>query len=681
MQSVRRAWSVLLVLTLLAACTAASGGREAAETTDTGRPTLGSGDTALTDGGADATSSDAGSGDADADGSNDTEGGPDAEPATLLDLALFPTRIDLATELGVGATETLLAIGAFSDGSERDVGREVLWTTTDPSVATVDVTGRVATAGSRAGRCFVVGSLDGLEVSAEVTVTLQEARTEGAPTAEDVSLLGGFAAEDAASAPLWLYPQSGTVFPSRMLPPLFQWDRRGCSAARISLAAEGVAIAVITDADQFAPSEAEWTALASGFGEVTTRLEAVCGGRLLAAIGPSFRMADAGLRGSVYYWRIASGDIMRIRERASAPERVFPDNVETGTCRGCHTISPDGSRLAFMYNGGENPRAGIATAESPTPPVIPNGSLLQWTWASFRPDGRRLVGVMSGRMSLYDVTPGIPDGALSLGEVASANAGKLPAQPAWSPDGSRLAFVSRNNPALDWEFGASSLHMVPYDRPTDSFGAAVELVARGTGASDDTISTPTWSPDSQWIAFVRGEDAGRTGTTQLQLYHLPTGSLSTLARAGSGLRESFTSFSPYREGGYFWLLFYSTRSYGHVTTNKQLWVAAIDANAPPGSDLSFPAFWLPGQDSSSTNISGYWSPPACGTLGQLCKDDTDCCGDSACLAGPGPDETTCQPAACVAWGDGCSGADRCCLGGRCAPNLDGSNVCQPALGD
>ena len=152
MQRFWRAWSALLVLTLLAACTAASGGRETAETTDTGRPTLGSGDTALTDGSEDDTSSDAGSGDADADGSSDTEAGPDVAPATLLDLALFPTRIDLATEVGVGATETLLAIGAFSDGSEREVSREMLWTTTDPSVATVDVTGRVATAGSLAGR-------------------------------------------------------------------------------------------------------------------------------------------------------------------------------------------------------------------------------------------------------------------------------------------------------------------------------------------------------------------------------------------------------------------------------------------------------------------------------------------------------------------------------------------------
>ena len=41
-------------------------------------------------------------------------------------------------------------------------------------------------------------------------------------------------------------------------------------------------------------------------------------------------------------------------------------------------------------------------------------------------------------------------------------------------------------------------------------------------------------------------------------------------------------------------------------TPKKLWVAAIDLNAPVGTDASHPAFYLPAQELLAGNARGFW---------------------------------------------------------------------------
>jgi hypothetical protein len=151
---------------------------------------------------------------------------------------------------------------------------------------------------------------------------------------------------------------------------------------------------------------------------------------------------------------------------------------------------------------------------------------------------------------------------------------------------------------------------------------------------------------------------------------------------GSGaLTNSWPRFAPntqnYKGAQIAWVTFSSTRDYGDVvrnsapiagnpqhlcyppespentSTNKnvtsdpqciqpQLWMAAIDlTKAASGVDSSFPAFWLPFQDSTAHNHIAQWvvtlvTPPtdggvlACIPDGDACKAGGTCCNGFCC---------------------------------------------------
>jgi dipeptidyl aminopeptidase/acylaminoacyl peptidase len=115
------------------------------------------------------------------------------------------------------------------------------------------------------------------------------------------------------------------------------------------------------------------------------------------------------------------------------------------------------------------------------------------------PDGRRVAFVVT-RVALEanryrsSVWLAAADGSsapfpLTAGEYADG-------QPAWSPDGRRLAFTRRR------EDGESSLHVLPVDGP----GETVTVWVR-----PESIGPPAWSPDGTRLAFASRERAGRYG--------------------------------------------------------------------------------------------------------------------------------------------------------------------------
>jgi hypothetical protein len=64
----------------------------------------------------------------------------------------------------------------------------------------------------------------------------------------------------------------------------------------------------------------------------------------------------------------------------------------------------------------------------------------------------------------------------------------------------------------------------------------------------------------------------------------------------------------------------------HVVTPKKLWVAAIDLNAPAGTDPSHPAFYLPAQELLAGNARGFWTVDPCHADGTGCETGDECCG-------------------------------------------------------
>jgi hypothetical protein len=55
-------------------------------------------------------------------------------------------------------------------------------------------------------------------------------------------------------------------------------------------------------------------------------------------------------------------------------------------------------------------------------------------------------------------------------------------------------------------------------------------------------------------------------------------------------------------------------------------VAAIDLNAPAGTDPRHPAFYLPAQELLAGNSRGYWVVDPCQADGKHCETGDECCG-------------------------------------------------------
>lgn len=91
------------------------------------------------------------------------------------------------------------------------------------------------------------------------------------------------------------------------------------------------------------------------------------------------------------------------------------------------------------------------------------------------------------------------------------------ASPAWSPDGTRIAYLNTDPFA-----GASALSVVPSDT-----GDSIEVAQEATG--------PRWSPDGSRIAFISGDpnnfDPFQTPASELRIVNADGTGLETLAEA------------------------------------------------------------------------------------------------------------------------------------------------------
>jgi hypothetical protein len=288
-----------------------------------------------------------------------------------------------------------------------------------------------------------------------------------------------------------------------------------------------------------------------------------------------------------------------------------------------------------------------------------------------------MEGPKTSRLFNIDGTPITPQGWT----VQYAN------MPSFSPKGDKLVFNHHD------QGQGHSLAIIDFNAANNSFANLVEIYRH------DTL-WPGWpfvTPGGEGVVFVLGDAAdyvsshpARIFAAKSDLFYVDIASKRAVRMDRAGgfngnqvymprpgrdeNREFFPTLSPVAAGGYYWVFFTSRRTYGNIMTlpvddvgTKQIWVAAIDINAPPGTDPSHPAFYLPGQEEGSGNVRAFAALEPCKDNGAQCSSGVECCcgacneqGQCACPMGCSKIDEKCETAA-----DCCSPSARC-INGFCA---------------
>ncbi len=543
----------------------------------------------------------------------------------------------------------------------------------------------------------VAGASGDLTASATVEVSLERTILGPGVPADVADRFGTTVMDDARRANV-VYPLDGALMPQNVFPADVQWlSGVDGDFFRVSLQKPHVDVVAYLAHDgtlenHWLVDEAAWRGIAQTDPDddatlVVDRWEAATS-EAIAGVPRSMRFARAALTGSVYYWDIAAGRIIRINDGTATREAFMPSPpvaLRGARCVGCHTVSSSGRYMAGRLGGGENIGAvfdlTVDLTGDPPPTVFPlstgTPNSQHWWFSSWSPDDSRMV------ISTFEATTRALRFMDPFAGVEVPVSGTLPTNathPAWAPDDSAIAYVTNVN-AWGGAFTDGDIATIPLTGP-DAVGTPA-VIHDGASLSGSTPagtadSYPTWTPDSNWIAFSHG--SGTRSEDQRAALYIMRRDGSDVVRLDAALGDSTTDFqprfSPFDSGGYFWLSFLSRRDYGNAAVGtrgraiQQIWVAAIQNSPTAGVDPSAVPYWLPGQATTSRNISAYWAPRACRPDGEECSVGSECCGgdcrpdDSGALvcAPPPPDR-------CRERNETCSTDADCCEGLVCFGNV------------
>ena len=142
--------------------------------------------------------------------------------------------------------------------------------------------------------------------------------------------------------------------------------------------------------------------------------------------------------------------------------------------------SPDGRTIAVSGRTADGAGIHLLSVGGGSPTFWVSGGSQTWS-----PDGGRLAYTAGG--ALHVVRTGSSEPVTVADDLAGIRA------PAWSPDGSMLAFYSV-------ETGFQDIWIVPADG-----SAEPRVLTDGAAEGDDGRFTPAWSPDGTRIAYISNE--------------------------------------------------------------------------------------------------------------------------------------------------------------------------------
>ena len=562
----------------------------------------------------------------------------------LTSLDIEPANATL-TYTGTPVSLDYKAIGHYADGHTAEVPDATFSLDADGQRLGDLAVAKFAASGAAGGKGGVLAQAGSVTAGTSVVVVIHpvnrgpDVPADGADKFPDDPPMG-------ALSPTVVYPLASAVMPSSVKAPDVQWE--GASSPtdlyRVRLTAGPFAtvdtILAVPTSGPFAFEsqlvDAQWRSLvhSAGNGPITVTVahwDATTGAQGGAPV--QVRMIEADVTGALYYWNLGQGQMERIDAAGRAPAipNPPPRPSEPGNhCVACHTVSHDGRYLAgSLWGGGleggvfdlSDPAIKTGNPAPTVAPVVP-GSTYTQLFSTFNQDATRLM--INAGTGLRVVDPKTGASIATAGTpLPTANA----AHPAWSPDGTTVAFVNNitmNGQPAAWavDYTRGDLQILPVTAP-DTFGPPSNLVAAAN--VDPAFAAPSWpsfAPDSQWIAYgagvnSRGQNTGTLYPGSLFVVNKAGGVTVRLDTACGGERRCYLpNFSPYDIGGYFWLVFYSFRDYGNVpagtkgTGRRQMWITAIDkAKLAAGVDASAVPYWVPDQDVHTENMSAFWALP------------------------------------------------------------------------
>jgi hypothetical protein len=557
--------------------------------------------------------------------------------------------------------------------------------------------------GEYAGTGTLHGIFGGLEATATLTVQVHLKDVDPSVPPAVVSKLdqAGLPADPAVSS--LLYPYDATVFPQGLTSPLLMWNAASAAdVVRVRYEEANYTFdgyyPVPLPAQVRVPQKYWDKIVASNPGgplAVSVSRWDAASDTAYESAKQTWTIAPASLRGAIYYWTTSAGGQMARIQPGGAWESLYG-----GKCMGCHAVSSDGSTLVASVEGlptndGSGDNRPWVSFDLPNTTVRATSTFFSGNVA-VNNDGKYTV-FGSQKLRLGDTATGleIPGSGLDALPLLPTSVGVM--TPAFSPDGKHLAVVEGTG---SWYHNLTGgrLATMDFDPVAQKFSNYQGLApASAFPPGQQAIAYPTYSPDSQWIAFHVGDYATGCDVQGCDDSATQNGLIALQSVSGSGpvvlanLTDPNTpnpadknhtlepTFNPIERGGYFWVVVTSMRDYGNRITGtpnngkKRLWVAAIDKNPAPGADPSHPAFFLEGQNEATTNMRGFWALSACIPTqgGGACQNGFECCSgfcDKGVCVTP-------QTFACVGAGGDCTATSDCCndtvvscLGGKCVPS-------------